>query len=793
MTKGDAGWIWQRWATIGFLLLSLILVITSLSRNSVTIDEPVHALTGYSIIRTGDLRLVEDHPPLLEMWMGLPLALDPRLPPPYTLPGWDLQDRRAFGYDAQWMEPPIDRWLIPARFMVLHFLVLLCAVLYRWCEELCGASMALVVVVLLAFDPNIIAQTGLATLDVGVTTLSFATLFSLYRMIKRANIYRLCSGGFVLGLAIASKISALPLIPIAFIWLLISRYRKKRQLKNLIIWGGIYFGVAFFTLWATHLFQVTYRSSFPWMIPFPTYWESIRHIFTHVVTENRYSFLWGKTYRGGVWTYFPITFVLKTPISLLILLGLGIVYSRKIWNENKQHLLFLFIYPLIYLIVSLSGALNLGYRHLLPIMPFFYTLTGYTLSQLWRLKWARIAVVLVAVSHFLISLCAWPYYIPYFNWFAGGTSNGYRYLADSSVDWGQALVSTRSYIGENSLHRPYLSAFTPFIDPSVTYDIDAELLPPLRGENVSLVLPQRYNPQPGDYIISASTLRGLQVADTEMYNWFWHREPDAVIAGAMLHYHVIPVTPSPTWVAQCSQPVTPLNQDIIQERFGIENLRTITFDCTQSWLFPDGGQTTGWYVVHKYLLDSQSEWLEYMLDDAVLTYSQEIQRDTPVHEVYLSDVQKIKAFDNQVVLVSPSHWTPAQSNNEGHKLQLPVDVGDILKLQGVKITERKESLILWTMWMVRDNIDAPISLMAHLIDKENNILRNADSFGIPFTTLIPGDVFVQQHIFETQNLDRKRLWIETGVYRLDSMERFPVKLDHTAMGDRLLIMIQDSQ
>ena len=42
-------------------------------------DEPVHALTGYSIIKTGDLRLVEDHPPLLEIMMGLPLALDLRL------------------------------------------------------------------------------------------------------------------------------------------------------------------------------------------------------------------------------------------------------------------------------------------------------------------------------------------------------------------------------------------------------------------------------------------------------------------------------------------------------------------------------------------------------------------------------------------------------------------------------------------------------------------------------------------------------------------------------------------
>ena len=55
------------------MLLGFLLVVTSVQHNSVTMDEPVHALTGYSILKTGDLRLVEDHPPLLELVIVLVL------------------------------------------------------------------------------------------------------------------------------------------------------------------------------------------------------------------------------------------------------------------------------------------------------------------------------------------------------------------------------------------------------------------------------------------------------------------------------------------------------------------------------------------------------------------------------------------------------------------------------------------------------------------------------------------------------------------------------------------------
>ncbi len=83
------------------------------------------------------------------------------------------------------MEPPIDRWLVPARIPVAFFAILLCALVFRWTADHAGEFMGMLCAALVACDPNIIAHAGLATLDVGVTTLCFFALFVFFRVLHR--------------------------------------------------------------------------------------------------------------------------------------------------------------------------------------------------------------------------------------------------------------------------------------------------------------------------------------------------------------------------------------------------------------------------------------------------------------------------------------------------------------------------------------------------------------------------------------------------------------------------------
>ena len=105
------------------------------------------------------------------------------------------------------------------------------------------------------------------------------------------------------------------------------------------------------------------------------------------------------------------------------------------------------------------------------------------------------------------SLFAWPNYLAFFNQFVGGSRNGYRYLVDSSLDWGQDLPDLHQWLGKN-LPAPsgtpaYLSYFGTG-DPKF-YGINANLLP----SYLNVAPPQTFPLQNGIYCLSATMLQGV--------------------------------------------------------------------------------------------------------------------------------------------------------------------------------------------------------------------------------------------------------------------------------------------
>ena len=74
----------------------------------------------------------------------------------------------------------------------------------------------------------------------------------------------------------------------------------------------------------------------------------------------------------------------------------------------------------------------------------------------------------------------WPDYLAYFNVIAGGPRQGYRWLVDSSIDWGQDLKALASWLAAHpddarDPQRVYLSYFG--VAKPDYFDIRAELLP----------------------------------------------------------------------------------------------------------------------------------------------------------------------------------------------------------------------------------------------------------------------------------------------------------------------------
>jgi hypothetical protein len=249
--------------------------------------------------------------------------------------------------------------------------------------------------------------------------------------------------------------------------------------------------------------------------------------------RERISFLNGHIKFGGSLAFFPYAVLVKTTIpALLLVAAIPVVAIRRARaprevDGNADRISFYDLTPLIAGIViygafALSSSLNIGHRHLLPLIPAVVVLTGlvggFVFGPSFELERLRLAGRRRAGTLAVLALLLWhagesvwisPNYLAYFNEIAGGPSNGYRHLVDSSLDWGQDLPALKDWLDEQGLQGPnhppvYLSYFgTAF--PNF-YGIDARVLANFPDREPAHV------PGPlvaGTYCFSATMLQGL--------------------------------------------------------------------------------------------------------------------------------------------------------------------------------------------------------------------------------------------------------------------------------------------
>jgi hypothetical protein len=232
--------------------------------------------------------------------------------------------------------------------------------------------------------------------------------------------------------------------------------------------------------------------------------------FAQQTASERAAFLRGEFSTTGWWWYFPYAFVVKTTIPAMAVGLLALVALVVRWRRARDAALSVracawqSVYagtPLVVLIVvyaafALATNLNIGHRHLLPIYPALCILAGgaaFWIGPLvaWKARPAAqsrrgqrrgrgpasdgsdrfvppraagMAIVALLAWHAVESLAIRPSYLAYVNQLAGGPSQGYRHLADSSLDWGQDLPALATWLGANAPRQPdaggvYLSYF----------------------------------------------------------------------------------------------------------------------------------------------------------------------------------------------------------------------------------------------------------------------------------------------------------------------------------------------
>jgi Dolichyl-phosphate-mannose-protein mannosyltransferase len=798
-----------------FLLWALFAQsVASAPRLSITTDEGLHITSGYSYLRTGDLRLIEEHPPLvkaLEVW---PLLLLRDLGSPAQTTGWEQNNLQRVMKFFLLPYRPFDRLLFSARVPVMLLSLLLGAFVFRWASDWFGAKAGVLALGLYAFDPNIVAHSAIAATDLGAACFIFVACYFFWRYLRRPTRSTILLAGATLGLAAAAKVSALMLLPFfSALWLVRVAARRAGLLKSAASFLAILL-LAFLTFWAVFRFELRplkfeiSNLKFDLPVPAASYLVPLNLVRSHL-DAGRPTFLLGMNSEQGWWYYFPVAFALKTPLPTLVLLvavlaGVS-VQALRLWRRERSEFWpwvwrqsALLAFPAIYFAAAVTQPFNIGYRHLLPILPFVFVFVAQILTRTSGLSHRASFVPrrLAALSACLVAsvLAAWyvigtvsifPHYLAYFNELAGGPANGYKSLVDSNLDWGQAWKELKSYLDTHGVSQVKLSVGGSN-DPAI-YDISYEPIAPMKG--APPVLPSRFNPAPGVYVLSANTYQGLVMADVNNYDWFRHRQPDAQIGYAMFVYTVRPLEPAPAWVAQCAAPATPLDEAVLAEGLGRADLRVIYFDCLKSWVWPQGA---GWYVLPYAVARDPASLPSDPLSGAELGFEQRQSFEYPPFSIFLRQSQPDLARLATEGRVAPSDWPPTQAQSQGLPISTSTTLSGTLEWLGYTLSQQSiapgQAVVLTTYWRVVAPPTQPLSILAHMLDAAGRVVVTGDGLGVPVEQWRAGDVIVQRHeLAVPKDTPAGQYWVQTGVYSLADGARLPILDRNVVVGDRMLL------
>ncbi|RLC61472.1 MAG: hypothetical protein DRI48_10715 [Chloroflexi bacterium] len=772
---------WRQWG-VALLLLLLFFAqgVTTIPQLSLTADEPAFVGPGYAYLQTGDLRLEKAaaHPPLLFVLTAFPLLLQPGGPDVTTLPGWAGAEMARFApaFISSWGDG-LSAATFAMRLPILLLAVLGAALVLRWATDWFGPWAGLVALTIFVFDPNLLAHATLATTDLGLMVFGFASAYLLLKSLRHSSAVRILASGLALGLTVGAKSSGVfalailvPLFFAARVWGLLpgTASSTRPSIQRSVGEAAALVGLAVLVLWMLYGFEVrTVNAGGNLPLPFATQWEIWLGTHSHV-REGHTAFLMGEIGGRGWHMYYPIAFALKTPLPVLILLAATMVgFLRQGWRRWRAELP-LWVYPCAYAGVTLFSTIAIGYRFLVVVLPFVYVFVSRLAAPRHTPRALRLTLCALLAWHAIGTMRLHPHYLTYFNELAGGPEGGHRYLVDSNFDWGQSFLALRDYLEEEGIEEVRLSYYT-YADPAL-YGIPYQPIPPARGAPPTL--PSRFNPRPGVYVIGATPLQGVMVADPDTYDWFRHREPIGRPGIALFVYRVEPRAEPPTWLAQCTVPIAPLSPAAAQEGLGRSDLRLTYFDCTSGWLYPNGGQLWGWYALSREMAHSGDAFIRTRLTDSNLIYEQRRAGALPPFAIYEYNPLPVSSDSPPAAPVQVGHLTFLGHNTTG----LPARSG-----QTVEVT---------TWWRVDSLPERPLSIMMHLMgpDPGDGPVAVGDGLGVPVESWQVGDVIVQRHLLALPASAPAGEYVPvTGVYWLDSLERWSVSVNRNPIGDQVAL------
>lgn len=457
---------------------------------------------------------------------------------------------------------------------ILLFSVALCS------ARIFGLKGGLISIAFLASCPSMISLSGIVGTEIPCALFFFLTAWSFWTLLHKVNLLTLLAFSASLACLLATKISSLAFFPWAIIVLFLKFFnnrpleisflpakfattktehrmkkceiRSKERILFILIATFILAGLlVFLGIWGLYDFRYSaappsssFQINFDWdkllaedsistrIIAFAKKWRIFPEAFLYnfagfrALTHSCPAFFMGETSSSGWTSYFPLLFLAKTHLPLLVafiasisILAYNAISLRHQGKNNTANLadiiyeiLPFLLFIVVFMGIAMTARINIGHRHIFPIYPFIYVLTGALAIPLAKKNFLQpIFVSLMIFSSFVSAILTYPNSLSYVSPLFGGSYKAYTKFVDSNLDWGQELPALKKWLDMNQKHFAGINAYFSYFGSGFPekYGIQLERLhgyldPRMNtGARTSIVKKLK----PGAYFISATMLQ----------------------------------------------------------------------------------------------------------------------------------------------------------------------------------------------------------------------------------------------------------------------------------------------
>ena len=548
----------------------LLLMLGPARQDSATVDETTFLSAGYSYWTGHRYYLVPDHSPLGQMLPALPLLamnirlsesvqtlMDGKAGYPWTV-RWKgepaaltqlFPDGRNNWYFVATPESQIlgqmfvydgtndgDALMLAGRLVQILVTLGIGILIFCWVRRVTGQDwLALFGLSLWVFNPQALAYGHLIITDPEGTLGIVAALYTCAILFEKPNGRTAVFCGAVTGVALLLKYTSMLLAPMYLVFSLI--YRQNLQQRSVRWWKLAL--IAAGACWATVLVAYFPHWSAPpsigegraQLLGVPGWFQALRPLlipadfFKVLALKLAQSglghdgYLMGEWSTHGWWYYFPVGFAVKSPVAFLLLIGIaaGMVWKR--FRSMQPLEMVPWVGAALYLGISMTSRVNVGVRHLLPIIPLLCIGIACAVPSVAKAFQRKVIYGLLGWQA-VATVWVYPLYLQYYSELVGGAKNGHKYLVDSNYDWGQDAKRLKQFLDEQGIQHIYLSYF------GTQYSIEY-----LKIANTRVSPEQAQQIKQGVLVVSASELMRP--------GWDWLRDtrrPIARVADTLFVY-----------------------------------------------------------------------------------------------------------------------------------------------------------------------------------------------------------------------------------------------------------------